>query len=267
VARGRGEGVRISAFADPSMHRARGSARRPCLVLCDARDEAGPWLRDGLTARGIDVRLTPIEELLIDARWQHWVRTGPEAGFTIGLPGGHEIASARVGSLINRLRTIPDAFLAQVVSRDRAYVEQEWRALLCSALSALTAAGIPVLPAPHPYSLSGRWRSVPEWATLAARAGLTMRPWRWASDFPPANASKDPVTPVLVFGSQVVSQVPLPPGIADGCQALCALSEAGMLQLDLELTADDAYLVAAGPVVDPRVGGEAALDALAGVVA
>lgn len=244
------------------------SRPRGWLVLGEPWDPVGPWLAHGLSERGLAAWLVTSEELCGATRWNH--RLGPgraDASFDILLADGRRLRSDGIGGVVNRLAAIPAAYLVRAAEADRAYVEQEWRALLCSALLALARAGAPVVEAAHPYALGGRWRPPAEWALLAARAGLEVAPWRSHESVAEAAAPAGSVA-VLVVGDAVLGGSPLSEVTVDACRALARAAGRRILGIDLvpATGASRAAFTGADPMPDLRRGGPPALDALAALL-
>jgi hypothetical protein len=222
-----------------------------------------------LCARGLDALLVTSEALVFASRWEHRVASDGRSSFEVTLPDGAVVRDEAVAGVINRLAGVPASYLARAEEGDRQYVEQEWRALLASALHALVAAGAPVIEEPDPFALAGRWRSPAEWLCLAAAAGLPAAPWRWAEGPAPPPAPAWPAAEgsgmlLLVIGDRVIPTVPVPPATEAAARRLARRAGVTTLQVDLALDAgaEAPRFVAAGPIRDPRLGGEAALDAL-----
>lgn len=185
----------------------------------------------------------------------------------VRLADGRVLESRRIGGVLNRLIGIPDDYLSRAEEADRDYVEQEWRALLVSALLGLSRRAIPVVEPPHPYALSGRWRSPVEWSLLAARAGLAVRPWEWRDGLPDPGGPDRSSASVLVIGDRVLADGRLGAEIPAACRRLAAL--AGRATLQVELGTDEAgtaVFAGAGALPDFRSRGEAAVEALAAVL-
>ena len=160
---------------------------------------------------------------------------------------------------------VPIHALARSEPDDRTYVEAEWRALLCSLLSALPGR---VLDAPHPHSLVGRWRSPPEWLVLAHNAGLPAARWEWndGDDAPgPGVDLEGDGVRLLVIGDDVVPLEPasvVPAEIAAACRRLATLAGTSVLEVRL---ADIGSLtfVSANQLPDLREGGDHVVAAFA----
>jgi hypothetical protein len=165
---------------------------------------------------------------------------------------------------LNRLVAVPPACLEGADPGDRVYADQEWRALLVSALHGLASRGVPVVNEAHPYHLRGRWRTPGEWAILAHRAGFRAPAWRW-DGVTPAIATEDDVAAsadVVVVGDGVFGGVP--GDVAEQSRRLAGL--AGEPVLGIRLGSDLAggwTFIGADPAPDLRIAGDAGLDALA----
>lgn len=235
------------------------------LLLCEPADPVAAWLGQRLRARGLRVEPLTSESLCLGARWSHRLGRDP-ATFDVSLADSRRILSAQVCWVLNRLYAVPAAFLVATEDEDRAYAEQEWRALLCSALETLRARGVPVVDAPDPYALAGRWRSPGEWAMLAHRSGLRVDPWRWHDELPDA-PREDGAVAALVVGARVLSPSALPVEAEAACRRLAGLAQAPLLHVAL-VPADDGVprFLGAAPMPDLRAGGEPAVDALVAVL-
>ena len=112
--------------------------------------------------------------------------------------------------------------------------------MLASALASLVHAGVPVVEAPDPFLLGGRWRSPLEWSRLAAQAGLTVWPWTWTADdwLPRPEVGDGQAVAVLVVGREAFASVALDETTLGACRRLTAL--AGRWTLAVELAVDQA---------------------------
>lgn len=175
--------------------------------------------------------------------------------------------SRAIGAVVNRMARVPLSVLARSEAPDRAYVEAEWRALLCSLMVAIPG---PVIDSPHPHALAGQWRSPPEWLRLAHEAGLRTPPWRWsgrsADPKVDLDADGEPLR-VLMVGGEAVSPHALPDATAAACRRLAHL--VGLSVLGLELFAargaaasdEPPAFATADQLPDLRDGGGAAVAA------
>lgn len=237
------------------------------LILCEPADPVAPWIQERLAARGLVAEIVTSEALCVAARWSHRLR-GNGASFDILLSDGRQLRSGEIRWVLNRLVRVPDACLVAAEERDRSYAEQEWRALLCSALQSLHLGGVTVVERPDPYALSGTWRSPAEWALLAARAGLAVRRWRWYEPVPEESPPIGLVRWVLVIGESVLSDASLSADVSNASRRLAELAQMSLLEIGL--TFDDnapATFCGAQAMLDPRIGGERAIDALLTVLA
>ena len=202
--------------------------------------------------------LLTTEELCIGSAWEHALsRDG--ADFEVVIGDGRRLRAQDVAWVLNRLMRIPESYLDTAQPADVSYVEQEWRALLCSALRCLQLAGVHVVEPPDPYALPGRWRSPLEWELLAARAGLPVRE-RILTDEPGAHR-----TPrwALIVGERVLSDGQLPEDLSAPCQRLAGL--AGLATLQIVFTFEEGNLPTFRgvlPLADLRLAGERSIDAL-----
>src|SRR5262249_6754430 len=155
-------------------------------ILAEAEDASAPSLAGGLDAHGLSIELATPAQLCAGAI-EHRLKDGA-ATFRIGLQDGGVLDALDVGGVVNRVLRIPLSVLRRSERADRSYVEAEWRALLCSVLRAVPGR---VIDPPHPHSLSGRWRSPPEWLALARRAGFRTPEWLWSDHAPAPTTTLD----------------------------------------------------------------------------
>src|SRR6187431_3681663 len=107
------------------------------LILSEPEDPVAAWVHERLAARGLAADLVTSEALCLGAVWVHTLgRDGTSLRIT--LQDGRRIHSDEVRGVLNRLVRVPDRYLLTAMASDRAYAEQEWRALICSALHALS---------------------------------------------------------------------------------------------------------------------------------
>ena len=236
------------------------------LILCEPQDVVASWIRDGLEALGLETVLVTSEELCAAERWDHRVASSGTS-FEVRLADGRVLDDRRIRGVLNRLVGIPLTYLARAEETEREYVEQEWRALLTSALAGLSHRGVPVVEPPHPYAVSGRWRSPVEWSILASRAGLPVQSWAWSDGLPAAQVLPQPTTSVLVIGRRVIAGGPIGRPVRDSCGRLARLASRIMLEVQFG-TGEAGPITFAGVAVmpDPRSKGEAALEALTAVL-
>jgi hypothetical protein len=230
------------------------------LILSDQDDLVARWVEKGLRSRGVAVELVSADALYRGALWRHTIGQG-EARFDLLLSDGRRIGTDDVRWVLNRLSHLPEAYLAAVEAGDRAYVEQEWGAMLCSVLHSLHVGRVTVVDPPVPYALGGRWRSPGEWTLLAAQAGFRVHAWRWhdvVPDPPPGVAA----TWVLVIGDRVLCGEHVSADTQDACRRLAALAQKSLVQVYVDLRESAAVFCGIAPMVDPRLAGDAALDAL-----
>lgn len=243
------------------------AARRFGLILCEPGDPVAGWVDQQLRRRGAATQVVTTEALCSGSRWRHTV--GPAgARFDVVLADGRRIYQEDVGWVLNRLVQIPSSYLARIEQEDVEYTEQEFRALLCSALHSMCRTGAHVVELPHPYVLAGRWRSPAEWYLLATRAGLPHRPWRWHDTMPKSCPADNEWTSwALVIGDIVLSDPPLSEDVRSACRRLADLAEVSLLHIGLDRSPDTSpVFTGIMPMADLRVAGDRAIDALSKVL-
>lgn len=236
------------------------------LILCEPQDVVASWIRDGLESQGLETVLVTSEQLCAAERWEHRVASSGTS-FEVRLADGRVLDGRRIGGVLNRLVGIPLTYLARAEETEREYVEQEWRALLASALAGLSHHGVPVVEPPHPYAVSGRWRSPVEWSILAAHAGLPVQSWAWSDGLPAAQILTQPTISVLVVGRRVIAGGPIGRPVRDSCRRLARLAD--RITLEVQFGTNEAGPITFAGVAgmpDPRSKGKAALEALAAVL-
>jgi hypothetical protein len=233
------------------------------LVLCEPGDPVAAYAVRGLMTRGLATMLVTSVELCSARRWEHRVSSSG-ATLDVELSDGRRIRDPEIRAVLNRLIAVPQACLEGADPGDRVYADQEWRALLVSALHSLASRGVPVVNEAHPYHLRGRWRTPGEWAILAHRAGFRAPAWRWDGVIPaiaieddvPANAD------VVVVGDRVFGGVP--GDVAERSRRLAELAREPVLGIRLGGDVAGGWTFSgADPAPDLRIAGEAGLDALA----
>jgi hypothetical protein len=237
------------------------------LVLCERSDLPALWAYRGLRRHGLEpIELVTSELLAYSLRWEHrldddGVRT------TIALADGRTIRSAEIQGILNRLVRVPTDGLGVAVPGDRAYATQELYALFLSWLRGVPG---PVLNPPGPLGLCGPWLHLSEWAWLAGRAGLPLRPYtRWSRDpaghidgVAHAGSRPGEARTLLVVTDQVLGG-PAPSQVREGCRRLSRLARAPLLTVDFGLSPQEGWeFLAAASLPDLTLGGESALKAL-----
>lgn len=240
------------------------------LILSAGPDASAAWAAERLRARfGDDVRHVTQEELAGAVQWHHWLE-GEEIGFTATLRDGRLLDSRDVSGTLNRVVQSQPAHLALATPGDREYAEQEFGALVLSALACLRG---PLLNPPTPQGLGGAWRHTAEWVARAAAAGLPTEPYRLSSEGPtdPGGGWQRLPTPgrerlrTWVVGSRVLG-APLP-SLEAGCRSLAQAVETPLLGIEFETDGDRVTFHTAHPMPDLVAGGEALADALADALA
>ena len=219
---------------------------------------------EGLVARGLATMLVTSVELCSARRWEHRV-SSTGATLDVELADGRRIRDPGIRAVLNRLIAVPPACLDGADPGDRLYADQEWRALLVSALHGLASRGVPVVNEAHPYHLRGRWRTPGEWAILAHRAGFRAPAWRWDGVSP---ADRDRGR----RGSSTRTSWSSATESSEGSLATSPSAAVGWpgsrrsRVLGIRLGSDVAggwTFIGADPAPDLRIAGEAGLDALA----
>lgn len=212
-------------------------------ILAEERDEAAAWAARGLEERGLKpVASVTMAMLARGARWEH--RVGVDGVRTVvRFDGGTTLDSATARGVLNRIPFVPvDLFTGE----DREYAQQEFTALLMSALGGLEC---PVWNRPVAQGTGGAWRHPSEWLMLAGRAGLRARDYRAR----PALAQHT----VFVLDGRVVGA---PARLREACVRFGALAQTGLVGLEFD---EEWVFTGATPQPDLRFGGDALLDALA----
>jgi hypothetical protein len=233
------------------------------LVLCEPGDPVAAYAGQGLAARGLATMLVTSVELCSALRWEHRV-SSTRATLDVELTDGRRIRDPEIRGVLNRLVAVPPACLEGADPVDRVYADQEWRALLVSALHGLASRDVPVVNEAHPYHLGGRWRNPGEWAILAHRAGFRAPAWRWEG-VSPEIAMEDDVEAnanVVVVGDRVFGEVP--GDVAERSRRLAGLAREPVLGIRLVSDVAGSWIfIGADPAPDLRIAGEPGLDALA----
>jgi hypothetical protein len=231
------------------------------MILCEIGDGAALWAAGRLQERGIAVDLVTGAALGAARRWEHRI-AGTDVRTAITLPDGRVLDSADARPILNRLSYIPTERLRAVAGADYGYAMQELYALYLSWL-----AGWPgrVINRPVPQGLCGNFRHPSEWATLAARAGLSTTPWKQGSGDAPDQAwmPRPAELVVHICGEEVVAPIALPDALQQGCRALAALAQCDLLGADFVRDGDAWHFAGATPLPDLIRGGDALADALA----
>jgi hypothetical protein len=237
------------------------------LLLCSEHDLSAIWAYQGLRRRGLlPLELVTGEMLIRGCKWEHRVG-GSDASISITLADGRVIDGKTVRGTLNRLTHVPLQQLAGAPDYD--YATQEYAAFFMSWLYSLPQ---PVINRTGSQGLSGTWRHVSEWVSLAAQAGLTTPHYRQTSEdtiderlemrrlFPPGS----PTTLVIAVGDRVIGPS-LPRETRESCLRLAHLAQARLLGIELvsDTSAKSWTFAGATPLPDLRAGGEPLLDALA----
>lgn len=238
------------------------------LVLCNSTDLPALWAYRGLAASGLaPIGLVSAEELVYGLSWHHRLgAAGPRT--RIRLADGRTIDSDDLSGVLNRLVELPSEHLKLARAADSEYASQEILAFFMSWLHGLPC---PVLNPPTSQGLSGRWRHPSEWAWLAGRAGMELRPFRQSTRRPhDAPGPQGPATPpgsvlrtAFVVEGRVVGEA-LPAHARERCETLARLSDTRLLGVTLaESALGGLSFVEATHHPDLRLGGRPLLDAIA----
>ncbi len=237
------------------------------LVLCASDDGAAFWAYRGLRSLGLEpLELVTAEVLAISLRWEHLVGAGSLRA-NVDLADGRKIRGEAVSGVLNRLVYEPSLPLRNVRVADRSYAASEFAAFCLSWLSAFPGL---MLNRPTPQGLSGRWRSMTEWAYLSAQAGLPTPDHSLGGIDVGGGLRNDgrlltapePVRTVIVIGENPVEDS-APACIREGCIRLAALSKTNLLGVEFaDGPAGPWTFVGATLQPDLRLGGDALLDAL-----
>ena len=232
------------------------------LVLTEDGDPLGPWIADGLTARGLElVHHLTTTDLISATTWAHTV-TDHGAGFTARTRNGIELRSEKIAGVVNRIGFIAPSHTAELVEDDREYALHELNAFFMSWLHALEA---PVLNPPSARGLAGAWRPASEWVCLAQQAGLAHRVVTSAEP-EAAPFTQTPDRTAFVVGGEIVDD-----GVEEetrqACLRLSELSETPLLGIEFRM--DDGsrpVFTGASPQPPIQIAGDAMLEALAYVL-
>jgi hypothetical protein len=231
------------------------------LVLCDEADVSALWAANALRTRGLSPMLLTGSVLASIERWEH--RLGASgAQFELRLPSGVSLHSRETGGILNRLASVPCAWLRRVGGPDRDYALQEMQAFYLSWLHALPG---PKLNPPTPQGLCGNFRHPSAWLALASKVGLPARPFRQSSNDEPALAWQTVPAPMTVYvvGARVVGPdaVVQPYGLA--CLRLAEAADATLLGVDFDRNDHGSWQMSGASVMPDLVGGgEELADAL-----
>jgi hypothetical protein len=236
------------------------------LVLCHPGDLAALWACYHLKRRGLmPIELVSADALAYSRRIVHRLGTEGVDG-ELTLQDGREIALASVRGALNRISVIPAQHLERASRSDRAYAVEECRALWLSFLFALPGR---VLNRPTARGLMGCALGGAEWATLAARAGLSVGAFAqtsWEDPLAPTTGhgfptSRDLRHVIVVAGAVCGSSIPQELGAA--CRRLAALAGSELLGITFRRGTAGAWLfLRATPLPDLRQGGTSVITAL-----
>ena len=227
------------------------------LVFCSLNDAAAVWAYQGLCRSGLSpVHLIAVESLSYCSSWNHRLKaTGDSTSFT--LPDGRVIESQSVRGTVNRVLAPATIQLTAAVPEDRGYAAQEMFSFYVSWLKTLPT---PILNAPTPQGLCGRWRHLSEWIWLATQAGLQTPRFRMSSrdasgagQHTPMPAGQTVKTAVVV--RDAVFGMDLPSAVTASCVRLAELAELETLGIDFYYGENGEWTFAsATPMPDFRLG-------------
>lgn len=150
----------------------------PFLTLAHAEDHTALEVHKRLTMRHgpTHCSLVLTNELLAAPHWCHKVGNN-RVETEIRLADGRVLQSDRIDCVFNRVRYL---YATHFMDRaDQEYATMEWTALLLSWLHSLPC---PVVNNVQPVSLGAQHRDRLVWLALAARAGLPVQGYRFATD-------------------------------------------------------------------------------------
>jgi hypothetical protein len=232
------------------------------LLVCSMTDHSALWVYERLRARGRRPAAVVLSEHLADSRvlWDH--RIG-QAGRSVRLrlADGHELSSAAVDSVLNRLYVAPLSAIGAADPVDRLYATNELTAFAASWVRALAPV---VINEPTPQGLAGRWRYPLEWRLLARRAGLRTADAHVSCNRPlPPESSQGSCTVLAVDGRLLASRAtPTLQRAVARFTALAGLRVAGLRFEGLDPVAGGWTLLDATPHPDLTLAGEAGVKAI-----
>jgi hypothetical protein len=218
-------------------------------LLADTLDQSATWAATGLRSRGLSSLELITPAMLIHATsWEH--RVGAEGVHTkVLFRAGATLDSTTVKGVLNRIPWLNVELFSHCRQEDREYVQQEFTALVMSALGALDCK---VWNRPTAQGMGGAWRHLSEWTSLAGAAGMRTRPYQAPiAAAPPARHT------AFVLGDRVVGA---PSPLVPACVRLATLARTGLLGVEFDA---GWTFTNATPQPDLRLGGEPLLDALA----
>jgi hypothetical protein len=246
------------------------------LVLCEDADVSALWAVSALRLRGHRPNVVTATELATAEGWRHRLGVA-DPDCEIRLRSGQVLRVSETSGVLNRLASLPEAWLRQYGGPDRAYAIQEMHAFYLSWLHALHG---PILNPPTPQGLCGNWRHPSAWTALAVQAGLPAQPYLQSSNDDPERHWQISATPARVHGARlhvvgqrVVGSPMLVEAHGAACLRLAAAAGAPLLGIDFapDFEAQDPEAQHANPqyrmigatvLPDLTGGGEALVDAL-----
>jgi hypothetical protein len=229
------------------------------LVLCDEQDQSAYWVADTLRRHGQTVRMVTGADLASAIGWEHRVGQAG-ADCAIRFADGTRLRASDTRGVLNRLSSVPAAWLRRYGGPDREYAWQEMYAFYLSWLHALPG---PVLNPPTPQGLCGNWRHMSAWTALAVEAGLAVRPFRQSSADDPAAAwqAQTTATHLYVVGSRVVGPGFLLKQHQAACMRLAKAAGTPLLGIDFAPDPAGAWQMTGASVLPDLIGGGEALAA------
>lgn len=223
------------------------------------------WAARGLRERGLlPLEIVSDKELAFSRRIAHTI-TNAQPAIEIALADGRVIEGTAVRGTLNRLQQVPADHLGAASPKDRQYAQQELFALFLSWLHGMPGS---VVNRPTPHGLSGSWRHWSQWSWMAGNCGLATNTYRqdeWGENGAGNTQAMANQTVIVLDNGCFGPSRPAP--VTEGCVRLAELSENRLLGVGFQITRENSWLVTAvTPLPDLRIGGQALLDALAGVL-
>ena len=236
------------------------------LILSEETDVSAQWAAVALRQRGHTVQTIAGAALTAAPLWHHTLGV---AGIDceIEFASGARLRGSETRGVLNRLSSIPAAWLSRYGGPDRDYAVQEMHAFYLSWLYALPG---PVLNPPTPQGLCGNWRHPSAWTASSAAAGLPVRAYVQTSEddpfrpWPKAQADAQ----VHVVADRVVGPDFLLEPFGTACRQLANAAGSPLIGIDFALGPQGTWEVVGASVLPDLIGGgEKLADALAEALA